>query len=393
MLAIDPGFRSGCKVACLDEHGRYLINETIYPHPPQSSEPAAARTIQNLIEKYRPQVVAIGNGTAGRETETWIKQVIPGNMDIHLISEDGASIYSASEIARNEFPDLDLTIRGAISIGRRLLDPLAELVKIDPKSIGVGQYQHDVDQKLLRESLEEVVVSCVNAVGVNLNTASTQLLAYVSGIGESTAKNIVEHRNEYGPFVNRADLKKVKGIGPKAFEQSAGFLRIQGASNPLDNSAVHPERYALVRAMAKDAGIRLDALIGNNEAIDSIALQDYVTDDIGIPTLSDIVAELKKPGLDPRGEVIAFEFADIHSIDDLREGMVLPGKVTNITKFGAFIDIGIKENGLVHISQMADKYISDPSEVVSLNQVVSVLVSSIDVERGRVGLSMKGIPT
>ncbi len=393
VLAIDPGFRSGCKVVCLDKQGQYLGNATIYPHPPQSDKASAERAVLSLIDKFNIEVIAIGNGTAGRETEAWLKSIVHDSLEMYLVNEDGASIYSAGEVARNEFPDLDLTVRGAISIGRRLLDPLAELVKIDPKSIGVGQYQHDVDQKLLKQNLDEVVTSCVNAVGINLNTASAELLGYVSGIGSTTASNIIEHRNQNGPFESRKDIKKVKGIGDKAFEQCAGFLRISGATNPLDNSAVHPERYGLVAQIARDADVEVEALIGNTELIRSVELQSYVSDEVGMPTLTDIADELLKPGLDPRGEIVAFEFADIHSIDDIYEGMVVPGKVTNITKFGAFVDIGIKENGLVHISEMADRYISDPSEVVGLDQSVMARISSIDRERGRIGLSLKDVST
>ena len=390
VLAIDPGFRSGCKVVCLDEQGKFLKYENIFPHPPQNYLQQSEEVIGNLIKKYKSEVIAIGNGTAGRETERWIKKLVRDQVEIYLISEDGASIYSASEVARDEFPNLDLTVRGAISIGRRLLDPLAELVKIDAKSIGVGQYQHDVDQTLLNNSLDEVVTSCVNNVGVNINTASAQLLSYVSGLGKKGGENIVQFRDEYGPFKKRVQLKKVKGIGPKAFEQSAGFLRIPNAKNPLDNSGVHPERYSLVEKIALDINSKIESLVGELKLIDSINLQKYVSNEVGLPTLKDIIQELKKPGLDPRGEAIAFSFADhIRTIDDLNIGMVIPGKITNVTKFGAFVDIGIKENGLIHISQMADKYISDPSEVVSLDQIVEVKIISIDKDRGRINLSMK----
>ncbi len=392
VLAIDPGFRSGCKLVALDAQGRFLETSTVYPHPPQEQEAEAARRLTQLVDQYETEVIAIGSGTAGRETEHWVQQVLGDQVALYLISEDGASVYSASDLARAEFPKLDLTVRGAISIGRRLLDPLAELVKIDPKSIGVGQYQHDVDQKLLRESLDEVVVSCVNQVGVNLNTASAQLLSYVSGLSKKGAENIVEHRDQKGAFKSREQLLKVKGIGAKAFEQAAGFLRIPSARQPLDNSAVHPERYPLVERMARDLGTRLQDLVGNERLADSIDLSQYVAGEVGIPTLRDILKELKKPGLDPRGESIPFSFAEhIRSVDDLEEGVVLPGKVTNITKFGAFVDIGIKEKGLVHISQLADRFVSDPSEVVALHQIVEVKVVSIDKERGRIGLSMKGL--
>ena len=391
ILAIDPGFRTGCKIACLDEQGEFLEHATIYPHPPQRQERQAAETLKRLLTKYKINAIAIGNGTAGRETESFVKEI--GNSEkpqVFMISEAGASVYSASEVAREEFPDLDVTVRGAISIGRRLLDPLAELVKIDPKSIGVGQYQHDVDQKLLKQQLDQVVESCVNKVGVNLNTASKHLLAYISGLSPKLASGIVRFRSENGAFKTRESLKKVPGLGPKAFEQSAGFLRIPDGDNPLDNSAVHPERYGLIRRMAKDIDRTVGSLIGNDNLEKAVSLGAYVSGEVGLPTLKDIVAELKKPGLDPRGEAKAFAFAEgIRSIADLHIGMVVPGLVTNITKFGAFVDIGVKQDGLVHISQLANKYVSDPAQVVRLGQEVLVKVVEVDTGRNRIALSMK----
>ena len=389
-MAIDPGFRTGCKVVCLDAQGNLLHNETIYPHPPQNEKIVSMKRLSNMLEAYKIEVVAIGNGTAGRETEAFIKRIhFPQEVKVFSVSEDGASIYSASETAREEFPQYDVTVRGAISIGRRLMDPLAELVKIDPKSLGVGQYQYDVDQSLLKEKLDEVVESCVNSVGVNLNTASRHLLSYVSGIGPALAKSIVEYRAENGAFKGREELKRVKRLGGKAFEQAAGFLRIPDAANPLDNSSVHPERYALVEQMASDAGIALKELVGNKEMVERINLSAYLSDDVGMPTLNDIAAELAKPGRDPRSLAKVFEFSnDISTIEDLAEGMELPGIVTNITNFGAFVDIGIKQNGLVHVSQMSNKFISNPSEVLKLHQHVMVQVLSVDLKRSRIQLKL-----
>lgn len=391
VLGIDPGFRTGCKVVCLDETGNLVHNETIYPHPPQNEVKQAANKITNLINSYRIEAIAIGNGTAGRETERFIQSLrYDRDIQVFVVSESGASIYSASKIARDEFPQYDITVRGAVSIGRRLMDPLAELVKIDPKSIGVGQYQHDVDQSKLKESLDRVVESCVNRVGVNVNTASKYLLTYVSGLGPTLAENVVTYIKENGAFRSRGELKKVKRMGEKAFEQCAGFLRIEGAENPLDNSSVHPESYAVVERMAKDLGLPLKSLIGNEEACNKIELSRYVNDRIGLPTLKDIVDELKKPGRDPRSVAKVFSFADnIHTIDDLEIGMVVPGIVTNLTNFGAFVDIGVKQDGLVHISEIADKYISNPADVLSLNQHVTVKVVQVDKARKRIGLSIK----
>ena len=389
-MAIDPGFRTGCKVVCLDAQGNLLHNETIYPHPPQNEKIVSMKRLSNMLEAYKIEVVAIGNGTAGRETEAFIKRIhFPQEVKVFSVSEDGASIYSASETAREEFPQYDVTVRGAVSIGRRLMDPLAELVKIDPKSLGVGQYQYDVDQSLLKEKLDEVVESCVNSVGVNLNTASRHLLSYVSGIGPALAKSIVEYRAENGAFKGREELKRVKRLGGKAFEQAAGFLRIPDAANPLDNSSVHPERYALVEQMASDAGIALKELVGNKEMVERINLSAYLSDDVGMPNLNDIAAELAKPGRDPRSLAKVFEFSnDISTIEDLAEGMELPGIVTNITNFGAFVDIGIKQNGLVHVSQMSNKFISNPSEVLKLHQHVMVQVLSVDLKRSRIQLKL-----
>ena len=391
VLGIDPGFRTGCKVVCLDETGNLVHNETIYPHPPQNEVKQAANKITNLVNSYRIEAIAIGNGTAGRETERFIQSLrYDRDIQVFVVSESGASIYSASKIARDEFPQYDVTVRGAVSIGRRLMDPLAELVKIDPKSIGVGQYQHDVDQSKLKESLDRVVESCVNRVGVNVNTASKYLLTFVSGLGPTLAENVVTYIKENGAFRSRGELKKVKRMGEKAFEQCAGFLRIEGAENPLDNSSVHPESYAVAERMAKDLGIPLTSLIGNEEACNKIELSRYVNDRIGLPTLKDIVDELKKPGRDPRSVAKVFSFADnIHTIDDLEIGMVVPGIVTNLTNFGAFVDIGVKQDGLVHISEIADKYISNPADVLSLNQHVSVKIVQVDKVRKRIGLSIK----
>lgn len=395
VMGIDPGFRTGCKVVCLDAQGTLLHNEAIYPHPPKSEEALAARKIVKLVEQYKIEAIAIGNGTASRETERFVtSQRYDREVQVFVVSEDGASIYSASKTAREEFPDYDVTVRGAVSIGRRLMDPLAELVKIDAKSIGVGQYQHDVDQTKLKESLDRTVESCVNLVGVNLNTASKHLLTYVSGLGPSLAQNIVDYRTENGPFASRKELLKVPRMGAKAFEQCAGFLRIPGADNPLDNSAVHPESYAIVEKMAKDMKCTVADLIKDKELRAKIDIKKYVTDTVGLPTLNDIMKELDKPGRDPRQQIQVFEFdKDVKTLDDLREGMELPGIVTNITNFGCFVDIGIKENGLVHISQLADKFVSDPTTVVSIHQHVRVKVMGIDHERKRVQLTMKGLKT
>lgn len=393
VMGIDPGFRTGCKVVCLDAQGTLLHNEAIYPHPPKSEESLAARKIVKLVEQYKIEAIAIGNGTASRETERFVtSQRYDREVQVFVVSEDGASIYSASKTAREEFPDYDVTVRGAVSIGRRLMDPLAELVKIDAKSIGVGQYQHDVDQTKLKESLDRTVESCVNLVGVNLNTASKHLLTYVSGLGPSLAQNIVDYRTENGPFASRKELLKVPRMGAKAFEQCAGFLRIPGADNPLDNSAVHPESYAIVEKMAKDMKCTVADLIKDKELRAKIDIKKYVTDTVGLPTLNDIMKELDKPGRDPRQQIQVFEFdKDVKTLDDLREGMELPGIVTNITNFGCFVDIGIKENGLVHISQLTDKFVSDPTTVVSIHQHVRVKVMGIDHERKRVQLTMKGM--
>ena len=389
-LAIDPGFRTGCKVVCLDEQGNLLHNEAIFPHPPQNEKVKAIQAVSAMAQKYNIEVIAIGNGTASRETEDFIKRVpLPKGVRVFTVSEDGASIYSASEVARAEFPDYDVTVRGAVSIGRRLMDPLAELVKIDPKSLGVGQYQHDVDQALLKEKLDNTVESCVNSVGVNLNTASSYLLSYVSGIGPALAENIVEYRSEKGAYKSRKDLLKVKRLGDKAFEQCAGFLRIHGAANPLDNSAVHPEAYHIVDAMARDLGVSTKELVGNADLCAKINASKYVDDRFGLPTINDIINELRKPGLDPRESAQEFEFShDIHSIEDLKTGMELPGIVTNITAFGAFVDIGIKQNGLIHATQMGVKGMADPSKVLRLHQQVKVTVISVDLERGRIGLRL-----
>jgi protein Tex len=392
VLGLDPGFRTGCKVVCLDESGTLLHNTTIYPHPPQYQEAEAIEKLKNLVEKYKIQAISVGNGTAGRETEALCRAIKFDNAPtVFMVSEAGASIYSASEAAREEFSDLDLTVRGAISIGRRLTDPLAELVKIDPKSIGVGQYQHDVNQTALKESLDRTVESCVNQVGINLNTASKHLLTYVSGLGPSLAQAIVNFRTEKGMFENRAQLKKVPRLGEKAYEQCAGFLRIREAKNPLDNTAVHPESYETVEKMAKDAKVTVAELIKNAPLRKDIKLQNYVTEKVGLPTLTDIMKELDKPGLDPRGEAKAFEFGNVRSMDDLSVGMILPGIVTNITNFGAFVDIGVKQDGLVHVSQMANRFIRSPSEVVKLQQQVQVKVIEVDVNRKRVMLSMKEV--
>ena len=390
VLAIDPGFRTGCKVVCLDEQGNLLHNEAIFPHPPVSEKVKSIQSVSAMVQKYGIEVIAIGNGTASRETEEFIKRVpLPKGVRVFTVSEDGASIYSASEVAREEFPDYDVTVRGAVSIGRRLMDPLAELVKIDPKSLGVGQYQHDVDQTLLKEKLDNTVESCVNSVGVNLNTASSYLLGYVAGIGPALADNIVEYRTRNGAYASRQDLLKVRRLGEKAFEQCAGFLRIQDAANPLDNSAVHPEAYHIVDRMVKDLGVTTKELLGNSELCSRIDPEKYVGGAFGLPTINDIISELLKPGRDPRESAQEFEFAhDIRTIEDLKTGMELPGIVTNITAFGAFVDIGIKQNGLIHATQMGVKGMADPSKVLRLHQRVKVNVISVDLDRGRIGLRL-----
>lgn len=393
VMGIDPGFRTGCKVVCLDAQGTLLHNEAIYPHPPKSEYAQAARKIVKLVEQYKIEAIAIGNGTASRETEQFVtSQRYDREVQVFVVSEDGASIYSASKTAREEFPDYDVTVRGAVSIGRRLMDPLAELVKIDAKSIGVGQYQHDVDQTKLKASLDQTVESCVNLVGVNVNTASKHLLTYVSGLGPTLAQNIVDYRTENGPFESRRQLLKVPRMGAKAYEQCAGFLRIPQAKNPLDNSAVHPESYPIVEQMAKDLNCTVADLIKDKELRSKIDLKKYVTDTVGLPTLTDILQELDKPGRDPRQKIQVFEFdKNVRNLDDLQEGMELPGIVTNITNFGCFVDIGIKENGLVHVSQLADRFVSNPADVVRIHQHVRVKVMSIDHERKRIQLTMKGL--
>lgn len=393
VMGIDPGFRTGCKVVCLDAQGTLLHNEAIYPHPPKSEYAQAARKIVKLVEQYKIEAIAIGNGTASRETEQFVtSQRYDREVQVFVVSEDGASIYSASKTAREEFPDYDVTVRGAVSIGRRLMDPLAELVKIDAKSIGVGQYQHDVDQTKLKASLDQTVESCVNLVGVNVNTASKHLLTYVSGLGPTLAQNIVDYRTENGPFESRRQLLKVPRMGAKAYEQCAGFLRIPQAKNPLDNSAVHPESYPIVEQMAKDLNCTVADLIKDKELRSKIDLKKYVTDTVGLPTLTDILQELDKPGRDPRQKIQVFEFdKNVRTLDDLQEGMKLPGIVTNITNFGCFVDIGIKENGLVHVSQLADRFVSNPADVVRIHQHVRVKVMSIDHERKRIQLTMKGL--
>ncbi|MBK8381223.1 MAG: RNA-binding transcriptional accessory protein [Ignavibacteria bacterium] len=392
-LAIDPGFRTGCKVVCLDEQGSLINNTTIYPHPPQNQIKESSEAIKKLIKQNKIKAIAIGTGTAGRETESFIKSVLEGSegIELYMVNESGASIYSASEAAREEFPELDLTVRGAISIGRRLMDPLAELVKIDAKSIGVGQYQHDVDQENLKDSLDQTVSLAVNMVGVNLNTSSRHLLRYVSGIGNKIAEAIIRYRQDNGPFKSRKELMKVKGLGAKVFEQSAGFLRIPGAKNPLDNSAVHPESYKIVDKMAKDISKPVDELIKSDEVRKQIDIKKYINDKVGLPTLEDIMNELKKPGLDPRGKAEVFSFAEfVKDIDDLAVDMRLPGVITNLTKFGAFVNIGIKENGLLHVSQISSsRFIKDPAEVLKLDQKVMVRITNIDKERKRIQLTMK----
>ena len=390
VLAIDPGLRTGCKVVCLDAQGSLLHYETIFPHPPANEKVKSIQALSSMVEKYGIEVIAIGNGTAGRETEAFIRRIpLPEGVKVYSVSEDGASVYSASEAARAEFPDQDVTVRGAVSIGRRLMDPLAELVKIDPKSLGVGQYQHDVDQNLLKETLDNTVESCVNSVGVNLNTASPYLLSYVAGIGPALASNIVEYRTEHGPYKSRRELAKVKRLGDKAFEQCAGFLRIPGAENPLDNSAVHPECYHIVAKMASDLGVSTSELVGNEALCSKIIPEKYVEGDFGLPTVTDIIRELKKPGRDPRESASEFEFSEnIHTIDDLIDGMELPGIVTNITAFGAFVDIGIKQNGLIHVSQMGVRHLTDPTKVLKLHQHVKVEVIGVDMERNRIALKL-----
>jgi protein Tex len=393
ILALDPGYRTGCKLVCIDAQGNLLHNETIFPHPPQGETKKAAQKVDSLVQMYKIEAIAIGNGTASRETEHFVKKIrFDRDIQVFVVNEAGASVYSASKVARDEFPNYDVTVRGAVSIGRRLMDPLAELVKIDPKSIGVGQYQHDVDQGKLKKSLDEVVESCVNAVGVDLNTASMHLLTYVSGLGPQLAKNLVDFRAGHGAFTSREQLKEVPRLGPKAFEQSAGFLKIRNASNPLDNSAVHPESYHIVKKMAGDLGVTIEKLVSGEELQKKIDIQKYVGGKIGIPTLKDILSELAKPGRDPRTKAKVFEFADgIFKMEDLKPGMVVPGIVTNITNFGAFVDVGVKQDGLVHISQLANRFVSDPNQVVQLNQHVKVKVLEVDVARKRIQLSMKEV--
>ena len=393
VMGIDPGFRTGCKVVCLDAQGNLLHHEAIFPHPPINHRMQATMHLQQMVKEHQIEAIAIGNGTASRETKEFVEESLAKPAPaIYVVSEDGASVYSASKVARDEFPDEDVTVRGAVSIGRRLMDPLAELVKIDPKSIGVGQYQHDVDQSQLKHSLDRTVESCVNLVGVNLNTASQHLLTYVSGLGPVLAQNIVDYRKEHGAFTSRAQLKKVPRLGPAAYQQCAGFLRIPGAKNPLDNSAVHPERYEVVEQMAKDNGCSVSDLINNIGTREKIDIKRYVTDEVGLPTLTDIMKELEKPGRDPREQIEEFEFdASVQTIDDLHEGMELPGIVTNITNFGAFVDIGVHQDGLVHVSQLADRFVSDPTQVVRLHQHVRVRVIGVDLRRQRISLSMKGM--
>ena len=393
ILALDPGYRTGCKAVCLDEQGNLLHNDTIYPHKPQEDKKMASKKLVSMVNAYKIEAIAIGNGTAGRETESFIKKIkFDRQIQVFVVNEDGASVYSASAAARKEFPGYDVTVRGAVSIGRRLMDPLAELVKIDPKSIGVGQYQHDVNQKNLKKSLDSMVEICVNTVGVNVNTASHHLLSYISGLGPRLAENIVEYRKVHGNFRSRDELKKVTLMGPRAFEQAAGFLRIPGSDNPLDNSAVHPESYGIVRKMADDLHCEIKELIQNEELVSQIKPEKYLSETTGLPTIIDIKKELIKPGLDPRKTVKVFEFADnIFSIEDLKEGMVIPGIINNITKFGAFVDIGIKQSGLIHVSEMAERFISDPYEVVKLNQHIYVRIKDIDIPRKRIQLSLKGV--
>ncbi len=390
VLALDPGFRTGCKLVCLDEQGSLLDNTAVFPHTGPGQAQEAAHTISAWVKKHKVQAIAIGNGTAGRETEAFVRNLNLDGVTIIMVNESGASIYSASEAARDEFPDKDITVRGAVSIGRRLMDPLSELVKIDPKSIGVGQYQHDVDQKKLQASLDDTVISCVNSVGVELNTSSKQILSYVSGLGPQLAQNIIDYRTQNGPFIKRSDLKKVARLGEKAYEQAAAFLRIRHAKNPLDASAVHPERYEIVEKMAKDLNCKVGDLLANESLRKQIQLQKYVTTEVGMPTLTDILAELAKPGRDPREQFEAFEFTEgVNEIKDLRVGMKLPGIVTNITNFGAFVDIGVHQDGLVHVSQLADKFVKDPNEIVKVAQKVMVTVTEVDEIRKRIALSMK----
>ena len=393
VMGIDPGFRTGCKVVCLDAQGNLLHHEAIFPHPPVNHRMQATIHLQEMLKKYQVEAIAIGNGTASRETKEFVAEVLTESAPaVYVVSEDGASVYSASKVARDEFPDEDVTVRGAVSIGRRLMDPLAELVKIDPKSIGVGQYQHDVDQTQLKQSLDQTVESCVNMVGVNLNTASQHLLTYVSGLGPTLAQNIVDYRKENGAFTSRAQLKKVPRLGPSAYQQCAGFLRIPAAKNPLDNSAVHPESYAVVEQMAKDCHCTVSDLINKKELREQIDIHRYVTAEVGLPTLTDIMKELEKPGRDPREQIEEFEFdSSVQTVEDLREGMELPGIVTNITNFGAFVDVGVHQDGLVHVSQLADRYVSDPTQVVHLHQHVRVRVIGVDLRRNRISLSMKGM--
>lgn len=395
VMGVDPGIRTGCKVVCLDAQGNLLYHDVVYPFTPRGNEQAAKAQFQKIANRFKVDAIAVGNGTASRETADILRQAghaTEPRIPVYVVSEDGASVYSASKTARDEFPDEDVTVRGAVSIGRRLMDPLAELVKIDPKSIGVGQYQHDVDQAKLKKSLDTTVESCVNLVGVNVNTASVHLLTYISGLGPTLAKNIVDYRRDNGAFTSRAQLKKVPRLGPAAFEQCAGFLRVDGAKNPLDNSAVHPERYTVVESMAKDMGCSVGQLIGNNEKIRQIPLAKYVTAEVGMPTLNDIVAELEKPGRDPREDLEEFAFDErVHTVADLVPGMLLPGIVTNITKFGAFVDVGVHQDGLVHVSQLANRYVADPAEVVKLHQHVQVKVVEVDTRRNRISLTMKGV--
>jgi len=393
VMAIDPGFRTGCKVVCLDEQGKLLENTAIFPHTGAGGTKEAEKTIRHLADRFRVEAIAIGNGTAGRETESFIRSLNLSGVTVVMVNESGASIYSASEVAREEFPDKDITVRGAVSIGRRLMDPLAELVKIDPKSIGVGQYQHDVDQNKLQASLDDTVISCVNAIGVELNTASKQILSYISGLGPQLAQNIVDYRNQNGAFRRRAELKKIPRLGEKAFEQAAGFLRIRGAEHPLDSSAVHPERYALVEQMAKDLNCKVIDLMKDDQLRKKIGLLNYVSETVGLPTLNDILKELAKPGLDPRERFEEFSFTEgVNAIADLKVGMTLPGIITNITAFGAFVDVGVHQDGLVHLSQLANRFVKDPNEVVKVSQKVTVTVTEVDVQRKRIALSMKTAP-
>lgn len=393
VLALDPGFRTGCKLVCLDAQGELIHNDTIYPHPPVNEKIQAIKKISTLVEAYKIEIIAIGDGTASRETENFIKKIaLPKDLQVFSVSEDGASVYSASAVAREEFPNYDVTVRGAVSIGRRVMDPLAELVKIDPKSLGVGQYQHDIDQTILKEMLDNTVVSCVNKVGVNLNTASKHLLSYVSGFGPAIAQNIVNYRAENGPFKSKMELLKVKRLGAKAFEQSAGFLRIPNASNPLDNTAVHPERYPLVKKMAADVKKSVKELITDPASRSKIEIDKYISKEVGEPTLKDIMEELSKPGLDPRKTAKVMEFSnDVHTIEDLKPDMILPGLVTNITNFGVFVDVGIKQDGLIHISQLADRFVSNPADIVKLHQHLNVKVLDVDLKRGRIQLTLKGL--